>query len=210
MRLLAPLLVLAAALAAVLMNPSQSILFGLDRQRFVSAAIGVAVLLWLLLSYLRSARPSDIARMAGAAATWALLLIALTGVYAYRFEVSDVAGRLAGELFPSEPEVGRGGEGHRQPAGRRRIRHRRQGEWRPRDLPVRHRRFGRGSHGRRRAPGGRQYSGSRIRRSRHHRQRLGACGRGSPRSDRGRADRRAKRRGARGAAGRSGGKPARQ
>ena len=41
---------------------------------------------------------------------WAALLVALTGVYAYRFEVSDVATRLAGEFFPSEPQVGRGGE----------------------------------------------------------------------------------------------------
>ncbi len=110
MRLVAPLLVLAAGLAAVLTNPSQATLLGLDRRSFISATVGLAVLVWLLLSFLRSARPSDIARMAGAAATWALLLIALTGVYAYRFEVSDVAGRLAGELFPSEPEVGRGGE----------------------------------------------------------------------------------------------------
>ena len=37
-------------------------------------------------------------------------MVALTGVYAYRFEVSDVAARLAGEFFPSEPRVGRGGE----------------------------------------------------------------------------------------------------
>jgi aspartyl protease family protein len=38
------------------------------------------------------------------------LLIALTGVYAYRFEASDIVGRIAGEFFPSEPQVGRGGE----------------------------------------------------------------------------------------------------
>jgi aspartyl protease family protein len=37
-------------------------------------------------------------------------MIALTGVYAYRFEASDIAARIAGELFPSEPQVGRGGE----------------------------------------------------------------------------------------------------
>ena len=37
-------------------------------------------------------------------------MIALTGVYAYRFEASDIVGRIAGEFFPSEPQVGRGGE----------------------------------------------------------------------------------------------------
>jgi aspartyl protease family protein len=109
MRFLAPALVLAAALAALLVTPSQSTVLGLDRQSFASAAIGAAVLL-ALLSGLRSARASDIARIVGAAATWAALLVALTGVYAYRFEVSDVAARLAGEFFPSEPQVGRGGE----------------------------------------------------------------------------------------------------
>jgi aspartyl protease family protein len=110
MRWLAPLTVLAAALAALLMSPQQSTLLGLDRQSFAGAAIGAAVLLALILPRIGSARPSDVARIAGAAATWAVLLIALTGVYAYRFEVSDIAGRIASELFPSEPQVGRGGE----------------------------------------------------------------------------------------------------
>jgi aspartyl protease family protein len=109
MRFLAPVVVLAAALAALLVTPSQSTLLGLDHRSFASAAIGASVLLALLLS-LRSARASDIARIVGAAAVWAALLVALTGFYAYRFEVSDVAARLAGEFFPSEPQVGRGGE----------------------------------------------------------------------------------------------------
>jgi aspartyl protease family protein len=110
MRLFAPLAVLGAALAALLVNPSQPTLLGLDRHSFVSAAAGAALLVWLLLSGLRSARPSDVARIATAAATWALMIVALTGVYAYRFDVTDAAGRIVGELFPSEPEVGRGGE----------------------------------------------------------------------------------------------------
>jgi aspartyl protease family protein len=97
-------------LAALLMTPPQATLLGLDHQRFASAAIGVALVLWLVLSGLRSARPSDIARLATAAMTWAALLIALTGVYAYRFEASDIVERITGEFFPSEPQVGRGGE----------------------------------------------------------------------------------------------------
>jgi aspartyl protease family protein len=110
MRFMLPIAVLAVALAALLTTPHGSLLLGLNHQQFASAAIGAAILLWLVLSRLRSARPSDIARLATAAMTWVLLLIALTGVYAYRFEASDIAGRIAGEFFPSEPQVGRGGE----------------------------------------------------------------------------------------------------
>ena len=110
MRFILPVAVLAVALAALLTTSPQSNLLGLDHPRFASAAIGTAIVLWLVLSRLRSARPSDIARAVTTAAIWAALLIALTGVYAFRFEASDIVGRIAGELFPSEPEVGRGGE----------------------------------------------------------------------------------------------------
>ena len=110
MRFILPFTVVVAALAALLLTPHDARRFGLSRQQFASAAIGVSLLLWLMLSGLRSARPSDIARLATAAMTWALLLIALTGVYAYRFEASEIFGRITGELFPSEPQVGRGGE----------------------------------------------------------------------------------------------------
>ena len=110
MRFIPPVAVLAVALAALLMTPPESTLLGVDHQRFASAAIGASVVLWLVLSRLRSARPSDIARIASAAAIWTAFLIALTGVYAYRFEASEIVGRIAGEFFPSEPQVGRGGE----------------------------------------------------------------------------------------------------
>jgi aspartyl protease family protein len=110
MRFILPIGVLAIALIALMTAPARSTLFGLDHGRFASAAIGVAILIWLILSRSRSARPSDIARIVTSAAIWAALLVALTGVYAYRFEASDIVGRIAGELFPSEPEVGRGGE----------------------------------------------------------------------------------------------------
>ena len=110
MRFILPVGVLAVAFAALLMNPPQSTLLGLDHQHVASAAIGASILLWLVLSGLRWARPSDIARIVSAAAVWAALMIALTGAYAYRFEASDIAERIAGELFPSEPQVGRGGE----------------------------------------------------------------------------------------------------
>lgn len=110
MRFIVPIAVLAVAAAALLTTPPHATLLGLDHGRFASAAIGAAILLWLVLGRLRWARPSDIARIVTSAAIWAALLVALTGVYAYRFEASDIVGRIAGELFPSEPEVGRGGE----------------------------------------------------------------------------------------------------
>jgi aspartyl protease family protein len=110
MRLILPGAVLAVALAALLLTPHDSPLFGLNHQQFASAAIGASLLLWLVISGWRSTRPSDIARLATAAMTWALLLIAVTGVYAYRFEASAIVGRIAGELLPSEPQVERGGE----------------------------------------------------------------------------------------------------
>ena len=110
MRLILPVAALAVAIAALLMTPHDARLFGLSHQQFASAAIGVSLLLWLALSGLRSARPSDVARLATAAMTWALLLIAVTGVYAYRFEASAIVGRITGELLPSEPQVERGGE----------------------------------------------------------------------------------------------------
>ena len=110
MRFILPLAVLAVACGALLLTQHESILFGLNHQQFASAAIGVSLLLWLVLSGWRTARPSDIARVVSTATIWAIAFIALTGVYAYRFEASAIVGRIAGELFPSEPQVGRGGE----------------------------------------------------------------------------------------------------
>jgi aspartyl protease family protein len=110
MRFLLPLAVLAVACGALLLTQHESILFGLNHQQFASAAIGVSLLLWLVLSGWRTARPSDIARVVSTATIWVIAFIALTGVYAYRFEASAIVGRIAGELFPSEPQVGRGGE----------------------------------------------------------------------------------------------------
>ena len=109
-RFILPVAVLAVAAAALFMTPSESTLLGLDHRRFASAAIAASLLHWLILTRLRSARPSDIARIATAALTWSALMVGLVDAYAYRFEASEVAQRIAGEFFPSEPQVGRGGE----------------------------------------------------------------------------------------------------
>ncbi len=110
MRLILPVAVLAVAWAALLLTPHELLLFGLNHRQFASAAIGVSLLLWLVMSGWRSARPSDIARVMSTATIWALLLIALTGVYTYRFEASAIFERITGELLPSEPQVEQGGK----------------------------------------------------------------------------------------------------
>ena len=106
MRLVAPLLILAAALGLLLSVPPQATILGFDHRTFAAAAMSIALLIFMV----SWARPAGIGRIAGAGAVWAALLIALTGAYAYRFPISDFAGRVGAELFPSEPQVGQSGE----------------------------------------------------------------------------------------------------
>ena len=58
----------------------------------------------------RRAGPGGLARVLAGVAVWALLIVGLTGVYAYRFELSDIADRVLAEFAPGEPQIGRGGE----------------------------------------------------------------------------------------------------
>jgi aspartyl protease family protein len=95
MRLFAPLLILGAAVAVLLLTP---------------AFAATAALSALLVSILSWTRAADLARVVGSVAIWAALMIALTGAYAYRYEAADFFGRVASELMPSEPQVGAGGE----------------------------------------------------------------------------------------------------
>jgi aspartyl protease family protein len=106
MRLFAPLAILAAMAAVLVLTPAETQIVGLDHRAFAAAATLLAMLIYLL----SGARASDIARVASSVAVWAALLVALTGVYAYRFEAADFFGRVAAELLPSEPQVGQGGE----------------------------------------------------------------------------------------------------
>jgi aspartyl protease family protein len=105
-----PLALLAAALIALLAVPAETPILGLDHGSFARAAFGVAFLMWLLLAGARRAGPAGLARVIGGAAIWAAIIIGLTGVYAYRFEVSDIADRVMAELFSSEPQIGQSGE----------------------------------------------------------------------------------------------------
>ena len=67
-------------------------------------------MLWLLLGGPWRLRRADVARAVGGSLTWAALMVALTGLYAYRFEFSDLADRVMAELNPTDPVVGQGGE----------------------------------------------------------------------------------------------------
>jgi aspartyl protease family protein len=106
MRLAAPLLILGAALAALLLTPTETRIFGLDHQ----ALAGAAALAALFVFILRWTRAADFARALGSAIIWAFLFLALTGVYAYRYEAADFFGRMAAELMPAEPQIGQSGE----------------------------------------------------------------------------------------------------
>ena len=106
MRLYAPLLILGIAFAVLMLTPAQSRITGLDHQAFAWAAALIALLVFIVTS----ARAADLARILGSAALWAVVLVALTGAYAYRYDAADFFGRVAAELLPSEPRVGQGGE----------------------------------------------------------------------------------------------------
>jgi aspartyl protease family protein len=106
MRLVLPLAVLAVAAVLLMTTPARFPIAGLDHSAFAAAATLGALLAYILIG----ARRSDIARMASSLVVWAALLVALAGAYAYRFEAADIFDRVTGELLPSEPQVGQGGE----------------------------------------------------------------------------------------------------
>jgi aspartyl protease family protein len=101
---------IVAALAALLLTPPETPLLGLSHDEFARGAFGSSVLLWLVLSGLVRAGPAGAARVLSSVALWAVLAAALLTVYAYRFELGDVADRVFGELSPSTVRVGPSGE----------------------------------------------------------------------------------------------------
>ena len=110
MRHLLPIVLLALAALALLLTPADVLIFGLDHARFAQAALGGGLIFWLLLGGPWRLGRANIGRAVGGALTWAILMVALTGLYAYRFEFTDLADRVIAELNPSEPQVGQGGE----------------------------------------------------------------------------------------------------
>jgi aspartyl protease family protein len=105
-----PLALLGATLVVLLVVPEGTPLLGLDHARFARAAFAVAFLVWLALAGARRAGAAGFARALGGAVAWTAIILGLTGAYAYRFEASEFAQRLMGELFPGEPQIGAGGE----------------------------------------------------------------------------------------------------
>ena len=110
MAALPPLAIVAAALIVLATAPADAPLLGLDHPHFAGAAFAAALLAWMALAGARRAGPGTLARVVGGAAIWTAIILGLTGVYAYRFEVSDIADRVMAELFPGEPQIGQGGE----------------------------------------------------------------------------------------------------
>ena len=105
-----PLALLGAALVALIVVPEGTPLIGLDHASFARAAVAVALVVWLALAGARRAGAAGLVRVVSGAAVWAAIILGLTGAYAYRFEASEFAQRLMGELFPGEPQIGAGGE----------------------------------------------------------------------------------------------------
>jgi aspartyl protease family protein len=110
MRHLAPIAMLALAAFALFSTPADAFIFGLDHARFAQAALAGALVVWLLLGGPWRLGRANIGRAIGGALTWAALMVALTGLYAYRFEFTDLADRVIAELNPTEPLVGQRGE----------------------------------------------------------------------------------------------------
>jgi aspartyl protease family protein len=110
MRLILPLAWLALAALLLYATPADTPILGLDHGHFAQAAIAGALVFVLLPRGLRRLGRADIGRVLGGALTWAALMIALTGLYAYRFEFSDFTDRVLAELNPTEPVIGQGGE----------------------------------------------------------------------------------------------------
>ncbi len=111
MRYLLPVGVLVLAAAMLLATPVGTPIFGLDHQRFALAALVAALFIaFLMRTGGRRAVAGDLARAVGSALIWLVLIVGLTGVYAYRFEFSDIADRVLAELTPGDVTIGKGGE----------------------------------------------------------------------------------------------------
>jgi aspartyl protease family protein len=111
MRFLLPIGILVGAGAALLATSPEQPILGLDHSSFTRLALGAALFVWLLaLVGSRRLRAGDFVRAFGGALTWAALIVGLTGVYAYRYEFSDVANRVLAELSPGDFTIGQGGE----------------------------------------------------------------------------------------------------
>jgi len=105
-----PLIAVVAATLALVATPADQPILGLPHGEFAKLAYGVSLLLWLVMGLARRAGAAALSRVVGGALTWTFFLILLVGLYAYRFEFSDLADRIIAEFSPTEPQIGAGGE----------------------------------------------------------------------------------------------------
>ncbi len=106
MALIAPIVVLAAALAALLLTPPTQPILGLSHPAFAGLAAGAALAGWLLLG----GGALQALRSLVSAAIWAALLIGLWVGYEHRDAIADLVQDTLASLSDAEPSVGASGE----------------------------------------------------------------------------------------------------
>jgi aspartyl protease family protein len=104
--LIAPIVVLAAALAALLLTPPTQPILGLSHPAFAGLAAGAALAGWLLLG----GGALQALRSLVSAAIWAALLIGLWVGYEHRDAIADLVQDTLASLSDAEPSVGASGE----------------------------------------------------------------------------------------------------
>ena len=103
------LLVLLAAMVALVAYGDEAAIMGLAPDQFAAASALFALAL-LGLGWVGSHFRGRGSRAVEAAVFWLVLLAALVGAHAYRFELAEVASRLGGAIVPSTTATGPGGE----------------------------------------------------------------------------------------------------
>jgi len=89
MRHILPIALLRRRALGLYLTPADAPIFGLDHGHFAQAVLAGALVLWLLLGGPWRLGRANIGRAVGGALTWAALMVALTGLYAYRFEFTE-------------------------------------------------------------------------------------------------------------------------
>ena len=110
MRLLVPLVLLAAALAALLIVPQDRPILGLSHPDFARGAFGAAMVAALIASGLSRASAAGAARVFGGAALWVVIGLGLVAAYGYRERAGPILEDIRLELDPSGARVRPSGE----------------------------------------------------------------------------------------------------
>lgn len=106
MALIAPIIVLAAALAALWLTPAANPILGLSHSAFAAAAACAAFASWMLLG----GGVIQMLRALVSAVIWAALLIGLWVGYDHRDQLADLLQETLASVSDLEPSVGASGE----------------------------------------------------------------------------------------------------